>query len=329
LAVAPALAIFGAGAWGTGLGIALAREGREVMLLPHRTAHATALRTTRTNAQFLPGLPFPPGLQVGLDATEAQAPTWVLAMPLASLRSALQALAPHYTGQALVWLCKGFEPDSAKLPHEVVRETLPTAPAAVLTGPSFAQEVAQGLPAALTLACDDAAVVATLLPQFHCRALRIYASDDLLGCELGGALKNVMAIATGIADGMGLGLNARAALMTRGLAELTRLGVAMGARPETFMGLTGLGDLLLTCTGALSRNRTVGLALGQGQTLQAALETLGHVAEGVNAAREAAKLATHHQVDMPIVRAVNAVLFDQANPAQALAQLMARDARRE
>jgi glycerol-3-phosphate dehydrogenase (NAD(P)+) len=299
--------------------------------MPHRETQMQALEAERCNSRYLPGIAFPAALRIDHWHGQALAAdaAIVIATPVAALRETAASLATHYANQPLAWLCKGFEPGTARLPHEVVQATLPHARACVLTGPSFAQEVATGLPAALTLAGTDAHIAAALQPLFHTRTLRVYASDDLVGCELGGALKNVMAIATGIADGMGLGLNARAALMTRGLAELTRLGVAMGARADTFMGLTGMGDLLLTCTGDLSRNRAVGLALGKGETLATALERLGHVAEGVNAAREAVKLAQQHGVDMPITQAVQQVLAGARAPREALAALLARDATRE
>jgi glycerol-3-phosphate dehydrogenase (NAD(P)+) len=326
------LGIVGAGAWGTGLAIALAQQQRQVVLHVRDAAQYAAMQQARVNARYLPDIALPASLnctdQLAL-ATRGQ-DAIVIATPLAGLRETLRALEPIMLhNQPVVWLCKGFEAHTAKLPHEVVREVLPFAPHAVLTGPSFAQEVARGLPVALTLGCADAALQARLQPLFHGGAVRVYTSDDLLGCELGGALKNVMAIATGVADGMGLGLNARAALMTRGLAEMTRLGVAMGAKPETFMGLTGMGDLILTCTGALSRNRAVGLALGEGQTLTQALEQLGHVAEGVGAAREAVTLAQRLRVEMPIAQAVQAVLVGGQNPRHILAHLLSRDATRE
>jgi glycerol-3-phosphate dehydrogenase (NAD(P)+) len=230
----------------------------------------------------------------------------------------------------LVWVCKGFEESTGKLPHQVVAEVLGhDAPAAALSGPSFADEVARGLPAAVTLAARDAAFARDLARELHQRRLRLYFTDDLTGVEVGGAVKNVMAIATGISDGLGLGLNARAALITRGLAEVTRLGVALGGRQETFMGLAGAGDLILTCTGDLSRNRRVGLALGRGERLDAILAGLGHVAEGVHTAREVDRVAHGLGVEMPITREVCAVLFEGRAPAQAVEQLLARDPKAE
>ena len=320
------IAIIGAGAWGTALAVVLTRNGHQITLAAREQAAAARLAQERCNQQYLGAIPFPEALhvvhQAALDTNASDLA--IIATPVAGLRGAL-ALVPQR--MPLLWLCKGFEPGSASMPHEIAQASGHQHGGA-LTGPSFADEVAQGLPVALTLATSDAALKA-LAPALHGGNLRIYTSDDVIGAELGGALKNVMAIATGIADGMALGLNARAALITRGLAEMTRLGVALGARPETFMGLTGMGDLILTCTGALSRNRKVGLSLAAGNTLKQTLESLGHVAEGVNAAREAVKLGLRHKVDLPITQAVHRVLFEGQAPKQALLELLARDQRAE
>jgi glycerol-3-phosphate dehydrogenase (NAD(P)+) len=230
----------------------------------------------------------------------------------------------------LVWLCKGFEGGSGMLPHQVVREVLGDAvPGAALSGPSFAQEVARGLPCALTVASGSEALRERVVNGVHGGNIRVYSCDDLVGVEVGGAVKNVLAIATGVADGLGLGLNARAALITRGLAEITRLGTALGGRTSTFMGLTGMGDLILTCTGDLSRNRRVGLALAQGKPLDVIVAELGHVAEGVPCAKAVRALAQQLGVDMPITNAVAGVLFDGDNAAAMVAQLLARDPRDE
>ena len=320
------IAIIGAGAWGTALAVVLSRNGHQVTLAARDQATAARLAQARCNQRYLSAIPFPEALhvahQAALDVDAAD--LIIIATPVAGLRAALALVPPR---MPLLWLCKGFEPGSANMPHEIVQASGHQHGGA-LTGPSFADEVAQGLPVALTLATSDAALKA-LAPALHGGNLRIYTSDDVIGAELGGALKNVMAIATGIADGMALGLNARAALITRGLAEMTRLGIALGARPETFMGLTGMGDLILTCTGALSRNRKVGLSLAAGNTLKQTLESLGHVAEGVNAAREAVKLGLRHKVDLPITQAVHRVLFEGQAPKQALLELLARDQRAE
>ena len=254
---------------------------------------------------------------------------------MAALRGMLERVAPLLTGQPVAWLCKGFEPapDAAPsagwLAHEVQRQVAPHLHAGALSGPSFALEVARGQPTALVAASVHPAVRDALVHGFHSAQLRVYANDDIVGVEVGGAVKNVLAIATGLCDGLHLGLNARAALITRGLAEITRLGVALGARAETFMGLSGLGDLVLTATGDLSRNRKVGLALAQGMSLQQAVTSLGHVAEGVYCARTVVQRAAQVGVDMPIAQAVVSLLEGRATPQEALAQLMGRQAREE
>ncbi len=230
----------------------------------------------------------------------------------------------------IVWLCKGFEYGTGLLPHQVVREVLgDTVAGAALSGPSFAQEVARGLPCGLTVASNDAELRERVVSLVHGGSVRVYACDDMVGVEVGGAVKNILAIATGAADGLGLGLNARAALITRGLAEITRLGVTLGAQPSTFMGLTGMGDLILTCTGDLSRNRRVGLALAQGKQLDAIVNELGHVAEGVPCAKAVRELAAKLGVDMPITNAVAGVLFDGESVQETVDRLLARDPRNE
>jgi glycerol-3-phosphate dehydrogenase (NAD(P)+) len=259
----------------------------------------------------------------------------LLAVPMAALRSVLQALAPLQKQKPLAWLCKGFEAAASSavsqglLPHEVQAQVAPTLRAGALSGPSFAQEVADMKPAALVAASAHASVRQALVDAFHGDNLRVYANDDVVGVEVGGAVKNVMAIATGLCDGMHLGLNARAALITRGLAEMTRLGLAMGARADTFMGLSGLGDLVLTATGDLSRNRQVGMALAQGQSLDRVLQSLGHVAEGVYSARNVVARAQQLGVDMPIAQAVVSVLQGHLSPQQAVSELMGRGAKGE
>jgi glycerol-3-phosphate dehydrogenase (NAD(P)+) len=324
------ITILGAGAWGTALGIALA--GRHAVTLWARDAAQREALATGRRSRYLSEVPVPAAVAVAADAPAAlRACDLVLvATPSAGLREAV-GLARDAGGDApVVWVCKGFEPASAKLPHQVVAETLrPGARAGALSGPSFALEVARGLPTALTLAAAEADLARDLARVLHQPRLRVYYTDDVTGVEVGGAVKNVMAIATGIADGLGLGQNARAALVTRGLAEVTRLGVALGGRAETFTGLTGAGDLILTCTGDLSRNRRVGLALGRGEALDAILARLGHVAEGVPTAREVDRLARDRAIDMPITRAVCAVLFEGLAPAAAVERLLARDPRSE
>jgi glycerol-3-phosphate dehydrogenase (NAD(P)+) len=324
------VAILGAGAWGTALAIAYSEE-HAVTLWARDGAQREALRTAR-RSRYLPEVALPGSVAVEDDPLAAirGADAALIATPTAGLRYAAGLVHHAAVWRPVIWVCKGFEQSSGKLPHQVIAEVLgATAPGAALSGPSFALEVARGLPTAVTLAAADADFARDLARELHQRRLRIYFTDDLVGVEVGGAVKNVMAIATGISDGLGLGLNARAALITRGLAEVARLGVALGGRPETFMGLAGAGDLILTCTGDLSRNRRVGLALGRGEKLDAILAGLGHVAEGVHTAREVDVLARSRGIEMPITREVCAVLFEGRAPAEAVAQLLARDPRAE
>jgi glycerol-3-phosphate dehydrogenase (NAD(P)+) len=256
----------------------------------------------------------------------------VVASSVAGLRPVVEQLAQAYGAGAappLLWLCKGLEAGTALLPHQVIDQAWPAAVAGALSGPSFAQEVAAGLPVALTVASARAEVAKAAVDAFHHGAARIYRSTDLVGVEVAGALKNIMAIATGISDGLGLGLNARAALLTRGLAEIGRYGMALGARTETFMGLAGVGDLVLTCTGDLSRNRRVGLRLAQGDSLSAILGSLGHVAEGVACCRAVADSAQRLGIELPITAAVAAVLFADRTPRAAVAALLAREPKAE
>ncbi|HEU4621146.1 MAG TPA: NAD(P)H-dependent glycerol-3-phosphate dehydrogenase [Burkholderiaceae bacterium] len=329
------IGVLGAGSWGTALAVSLALQRRhEVVLWARDASVVRSMRDTRANTAYLPNVALPEALGLTDDfAVAARADLLVIATPVAGLRSTLQRLRGEGGSSdpttPIVWLCKGLEATTRLLPHQVVAECLPGRSCGVLSGPSFAAEVARGLPCALVLASHDAGFATHIARVFHGGAMRVYASDDLVGVEIGGAVKNVMAIATGVSDGLGLGHNARAALVTRGLAEITRLGCALGARVETFMGLAGLGDLMLTCTGDLSRNRRVGLALGQGQSLEQALGGLGHVAEGVQSARAVRALAQQHGVSMPITEAVCAVLFEGLSPSDALGALLAREPRSE
>lgn len=328
--------LVGAGAWGTALAISAARHpgDHRVSLWAREPAQAQALQAQGENRLYLPGHRLPPGLSVlgGAPALLAAAPSadlLVLATPVSGLRPSLQLLRQRVPPSLpLAWLCKGFEPASADgaglMPHEILAQEAPHWPGGALSGPSFAQEVAQGLPAALVAAAPSPAVRQALVCAFHSPTLRVYENDDLIGVEVGGAVKNVLAIAAGFADGLGLGLNARAALITRGLAEMARLGVALGGRADTFMGLSGMGDLVLTATGDLSRNRRVGALLAQGQSLAQALAALGHVAEGVRCARTVWQRARQLGVDMPITATVVALLDGQLQPAQAVAALMGR-----
>ncbi len=325
------LAVLGAGAWGTALAAATAALGHDVLLWSRNPEHAAALRATQCNTRYLPDVVLPAALCYTAEHTEALAHgrqgLTVIATPMAGLREQLAAAGDT---PALLWLCKGFEAGSGALGHEIQRSLRPHAPCGVLSGPSFALEVARGQPTALVVASTDAQLAATAVQAFHSASLRLYTSDDVVGVEVGGAVKNVLAIATGIVDGLPqAGLNARAALITRGLAEMTGLGLALGARAETFMGLSGLGDLVLTATGDLSRNRRVGVLLAAGQALPQVLASLGHVAEGVLAAPVVLQRARSLGVDMPITEAVVDVLQGRLSPAAALVRLMARQVRAE
>lgn len=336
------IVVIGAGAWGTALAAsAAAQEGdfRQVSLWARDSRQAEEMRRHRANRRYLPGVTLPPTLAITDGPIEPHAALWrdadllVIATPMAGLRALLEQLKDHRSPVA--WLCKGFEaaPDSTAsaglLGHEIRAQLAPRLKAGVLSGPSFALEVARGQPTALVAASEHACVRDVLVAAFHSPTLRVYANDDIVGVEVGGAVKNVLAIATGLCDGLGLGLNARAALITRGLAEMTRLGLALGARAETFMGLSGLGDLVLTATGDLSRNRKVGQLLAEGMNLRQAVDSLGHVAEGVYTARMAVQRARQLGVDMPISEAVVALLEGRLKPAQAVATLMGRDPKQE
>lgn len=325
------ITLLGAGAWGTALAIAFSGK-HDVTLWSREEDVAVDLKNTRENHRFFPGYQLPTAVEVGTDfaVAVASAELLVIATPIAGLRPTAEQLKSLGSHCPLIWVCKGFESGTGLLPHQVVAEVLGAqAICGALSGPSFAEEVAAGQPTAVALAANDPAFARETARQLHSSCLRIYANDDLIGVEVGGAVKNVLAIATGVCDGLGLGLNSRAALMTRGLAEIARLGLALGAQRETFMGLAGMGDLILTCTGDLSRNRRVGLALAENKSLPQILEELGHVAEGVYTAREVAKLAQKFSVDMPISTAVAAVLDGQMSAGKALEQLMARDPREE
>jgi len=328
------VSVLGAGAWGTAVAIALAQR-HDVLLWGRNGAALQAMGRARENTDYLPGHPFPARLDVaaGFDAALAHAAgddgLLIAACPVAGLRPLLEQLKSHAI-RHVVWLCKGFEYETGLLPHQIVREVLGDGVAGgALSGPSFAQEVAKGLPCALTIASDSAALRECVVAAVHGGNIRVYSSEDLVGVEVGGAVKNVLAIATGVADGLGLGLNARAALITRGLAEITRLGTTLGGQTETFMGLTGMGDLILTCTGDLSRNRRVGLGLAQGKSLAVVVEELGHVAEGVPCSKAVRELAARLGVDMPITNAVAGVLFDGDQPKAMVTRLLARDPRGE
>lgn len=325
------LAVLGAGAWGTALAIRFAGQ-HQVALWCRDQQQASDMQAARANTRYLPDSPFPDSLSVHADlpAAVAGAELILLVTPLSGLRPTLKALTAAGSRAPVLWACKGLEAGTMKFPHQVADEEMPADVArGMLSGPSFAQEVARGLPSAVTIAASDADFAQRTATALNTSVLRLYASDDLVGVEIGAAVKNVLAIAAGICDGMNYGLNARAALLTRGLAEMARFGAAQGARPETFMGLAGIGDLLLTATGDLSRNRRVGLLLAEGLKLDDVLKNLGHVAEGVPAAREVLRQAQALGVDMPITAGVCRVLFDDAAVVDVLQTLMGRAPRRE
>jgi len=326
------IVVIGAGAWGTAMAISAAAHpaGHAVTLWARDAAQVAEMQAARSNARYLPGIGLPSSLAVAggdVAALARAADLVIVATPMAGLRGMLAQL--RGCSAPVAWLCKGFEAAENKesfglLAHEVRAQVAPDLIAGVLSGPSFAQEVARAQPTALVAASEHASVREALVRAFHSPSLRVYANDDIVGVEVGGAVKNVLAIATGLCDGLQLGLNARAALITRGLAEITRLGLALGARVDTFMGLSGLGDLVLTATGDLSRNRRVGLLLAQGQTLEQAVASLGHVAEGVYCARTVVQRARHLGVEMPISEGVVALLDGRLRPAEAVAALMER-----
>jgi glycerol-3-phosphate dehydrogenase (NAD(P)+) len=346
------IAVLGAGAWGTALAVAAAGGpgAHDVVLWARDADQAAAMRRDGSNQRYLGGVALPPPLRIEADLATAIAHArggagvglLILATPMAALRGLLSQVPPDVPA---LWLCKGFEAGSGALGHEIAQQLRGTTPCGILSGPSFAIEVARGQPTALVAASRDPVLCAAAVEAFHAGALRVYTSDDVVGVEVGGAVKNVLAIAVGILDGLANlehgqpdrqsagaaapGLNARAALITRGLAEMTRLGVALGARATTFMGLSGLGDLVLTATGDLSRNRQVGLLLAAGNSLPQALAALGHVAEGVHSAEVVCARARAAGVQMPIAEAVAHVLAGRLEPAQAVRQLMAREARSE
>jgi glycerol-3-phosphate dehydrogenase (NAD(P)+) len=325
------IAVLGAGAWGTALALSFCAR-HHVSLWVWESAELDAMRRSRVNARFLPGFTLPDTIALSgdLNATLSGAQLAVVVVPTAALRETLRRVAASGHQVPVVWASKGFEADGAKLPHQIAEEELsPYTPRGVLSGPSFALEVARGLPTAVVLAATDHAFAVDAARQLHSPRLRIYSSEDLVGAEVGGAVKNVIAIAAGVADGLAFGHNARAALITRGLAEITRLGVHLGGRLETFMGLAGAGDLILTSTGDLSRNRRVGLMLAENRPLQEILDAIGQVAEGVYTARSVQQLARQHGIEMPITEAVCRLLFEGCAAAAVVEELLSREPKAE
>ncbi|MBU0622830.1 MAG: NAD(P)-dependent glycerol-3-phosphate dehydrogenase [Gammaproteobacteria bacterium] len=320
------IAILGSGAWGTALAVSFAPR-HQVTLWSREEVEIEAMVRDRCNQRFLPDIPLPDQLMLSTSLNEALAGAElaIVAVPVAGLRGTLQQLARQSSPIPVIWVCKGFESETSLFPHQVAEQILPASfPRGVLSGPSFAQEVARSQPTAMTLASNDGEFAQRMAQALHHSRLRIYSSTDVVGVEIGGAVKNVLAIAAGICDGMKMGLNARAALLTRGLAEMTRLGLQMGGKAETLGGLSGVGDLILTCTGDLSRNRQVGMLLAQHKSLANILSELGHVAEGVYTAREVHFIAQQHGVDMPICDAVYRVLYEDLPADQAVEALLSR-----
>ena len=326
------VAVLGAGSWGTALAAVLARNGVPTTLWGRDPDAIARMAATRRNARYLPDLELPSTLALSADlaATVRAANVVLIVTPSHAFAGLLDDIAPHFPqGAGLAWATKGFDPPSGRFLHEIAAQRLPDAPTAIVTGPTFAREVAQGLPTAVTVhsaTADFAQAVANLLHAPHFRA---YTGADMIGAELGGAMKNVLAVATGVADGMNLGLNARAGLITRGLNEMLRLGAALGARAETLMGLAGLGDLVLTCTGDLSRNRRLGLALGRGIGLKQAVAEIGQVVESVETADTIVRLAQAHKLDLPIASGVQRVLREEITPTEGLRELLAREQKPE
>ena len=325
------IAVLGAGSWGTALAIQLARNGNDTLLWGHDPQQIATMRAENENRRFLPGIALPAALQLHDDLTCIDAvQDLLIVVPSHAFRATLQAITPHLNNSTRIsWATKGLEPGSHKLLHQMVAEELGECPMAVISGPTFAREVAEGLPTAVTVAANDEYFAMDLARRLHGSNFRAYTSDDITGVEIGGAVKNVLAIAAGIADGLGYGANTRSALITRGLAEMMRLGVSLGGKQETFMGLAGLGDLVLTCTDNQSRNRRFGLALGQGKTAQQALVEIDQVVEGIQTANEVHMLARKFDVDMPITEHVYRVLHDGMSAKDAVTSLLNRDLKPE
>lgn len=327
------LSVLGAGSWGTALALLLARNGYETVLWGHHAEHTRRLSEERCNHRYLPGALFPETLSVRCDLAEAvrESSITLIAVPSHAFRDLLVRIRPHLPPRPrIAWATKGLEGETQRLLHEIVQEEIgDDTDMAVLSGPTFAREVASGLPTAMTVASRQVDFATTLVGLLHNPRFRAYRSDDLIGVQLGGATKNVLAIAAGVADGLGFGANARAALITRGLAEMTRLGLVLGGKPETFMGLAGVGDLILTCTDNQSRNRRFGLGLGQGLPREQVIEQIGQEIEGITTARLVYQLAQRHGVDMPITEQTYRVLYQGLDPLEAVENLFLRQPRAE
>ncbi len=328
-----AFAVLGAGSWGTALALLLARNGHSVNLWAHRQTHVDAIVKDGENARYLPGCAFPKNLKASADlgGVLAASDELLIVVPSHAFAETLTAIQQHNANRCsrIAWATKGVEPGTGRFLHEQAQEICGDAPLALITGPTFASEVGRGLPTAVTVASNHRAYASDWADWLHNDHTRAYTTDDLIGAQLGGAVKNVLAIAAGIADGLGFGANSRAALITRGLAELKRLGAELGARRETLVGLSGLGDLLLTSTDNQSRNRRLGIALGQGKTIEQAAAEIGQVLEGPQSAREVLMLAKKHWVEMPITEVTCKVLFENMAPLDAVQALFAREIKAE
>ena len=321
------IAVIGAGSWGTALGILLGKKGLDVRLWGNLAHEIEQMRRQRRNDQYLPGIAFPDSLTPLVDIAEALqgADEVLIVVPSHAFRSVVKAIAPLRPATAgISWATKGFEPGTQQLLSDVAAEIMPQSNLAVISGPTFAGEVARGLPTAITVASPSNTHAERLAELLHTPWFRAYTSNDIVGVQVGGASKNVLAIAAGIADGLGFGANTRAALITRGLTEIMRLGIQLGGQSETFMGLAGLGDLVLTCTDNQSRNRRMGLALAEGLTIDQARKRIGQEVEGVNTAREVFQLARKWQVEMPISEQVYRVLYEGLDPREAVHNLLDR-----
>lgn len=327
------ITVMGAGSWGTALAIHFAQHGNKVALWARNADHVRQLQQDRENKHGLAGFAFPDTLhpETNLSAALQDSELVLIVTSVAGLRSSSELLKQHGAGHLPVLAaCKGFEQDTGLLTFQVVKEVLPeNKRIGVLSGPSFAQELAKQLPCAVVLASENKEWIEELTASLNTTVMRLYGSNDVIGAAVGGAVKNVMAIATGLSDGLEYGLNARAALVTRGLAEITRLAIAMGAHPQTMMGLAGMGDLILTCTGALSRNRRVGLGLAEGKELNQVLREIGHVSEGVSTIEEVFNTACKYQIDMPITQTLLQLIRKEMTPQQVVDRLMERNARFE
>ncbi len=327
------ISVLGAGSWGTALALLAARNGCDTLLWGHSSQHMAALKHDRENCRYLPGFAFPENLRVtdNLQEVVLSSSLLLISVPSHAFKTTLFKIQPYLSKSSqIAWATKGFDGESGLLLSEVVAQILGSEfSTAVLAGPTFAMEVAADLPTAITIASSSESLVSELIVILHNQRFRTYTSTDMIGVQVGGAVKNVLAIAAGIADGLGFGANTRAALITRGLTEIMRIGVKLGGQPDTFMGLTGLGDMILTCTDNQSRNRRFGLALGQGKSRRQAIDEIAQEIEGISAAREAFGLSHKYQVEMPITEQVYHVLFNDLDPKKAVNNLLARDQKSE